>query len=185
MKSLVPVEKKHKVFGLMAEFESPGDLIHAAHEAHKYGFRRMDGYSPYPIEELAEALGFHKNRLPLVVLIGGLLGCIGGYSMQYYIAAVNYATNIGGRPYNSWVAFIPVTFECTILCAAFSAVLGMIALNGLPTPYHPVFNVNRFALATRDRFFLMIESRDPLFNLEETGNFLKNLKAREVSEVGH
>lgn len=185
MKSLISVDKKHAIYGLMAEFDNPGDLVHATNESRKRGFKEMDAYSPYPIEELADAIGFHKHELPMIVLTGGILGLLSGYFMQYFISAVDYPLNIGGRPFHSWVAFIPVSFECTILLAAFSAVFGMLALNGLPTPYHPVFNSERFALATRDRFFLCIESKDPLFNREETANFLKNLKAKEVSEVAH
>jgi len=143
----------------------------------------MDGYAPYPIEELHHALGSPTTRLPLVVLIGGLLGCGGGYAMQYWMSAVAYPLNIGGKPLHSWPAFIPVTFECTILAAALSAVLGMLALNGLPQPYHPVFNVPRFALASRNRFFLCIEAADPKFDLEQTRRFLETLNPREVSTV--
>ena len=185
MKTLIKTAPKPAIYGLMAEFESPGDLISAAHEAYKEGYRKMDAYSPYPIEELAEAIGFHKSGLPTIVLIGGILGCIGGYMLQYFTAVIDYPTNIGGRPLNSWVSFIPVTFEVTILLAAFGAVFGMLALNGLPTPYHPVFNVSRFAFATKDRFFLCIESYDPKFDREKTAMFLKDLKAREVTEVEH
>jgi len=167
----------------MAEFDEPAALVAAAQRAHENGYRCMDGYAPYPIEELHHALGSPTTRLPLVVLIGGLFGCVGGYVMQYWMSAVAYPLNIGGKPYHSWPAFIPVTFECTILAAALSAVLGMLALNGLPQPYHPVFNVPRFALASRNRFFLCIEAVDPKFDLEGTRRFLETLNPREVSTV--
>ena len=173
------------IYGLIAEFASPAALVEAAHRAHAEGYRRMDAYSPFPVEELAEAIGFKKTRIPLVVFTGGLLGCIGGFFMQYYAAVIDYPLNIGGRPLNSWPAFIPVTFEMTILGGALFAVLGMLALNGLPMPYHPVFHVPRFALATRDRFFLCIEATDPKFDREATARFLAGLQPFEVSEVPH
>jgi hypothetical protein len=171
------------VHGMMAEFEDPTSLVEAAQRAHAEGYRCMDAYSPYPIEELHEALGSHHTRLPLIVLIGGICGCVGGYAMQYWISVMAYPINIGGKPLHSWPAFIPVTFECTILAAALSCVLGMLALNGLPQPYHPVFNVPRFALASRNRFFLCIESKDAKFDLEATRHFLETLNPREVTTV--
>jgi len=143
----------------------------------------MDAYTPFPIEGLAEALGFHRTRLPLIVLLGGIVGGVSGYLMQYWIAAIDYPLNIGGRPLHSWPAFIPVTFELTILGAALAAVLGMLVLNGLPMPYHPLFHVPRFALVTRNCFFLCIEARDPQFDRDETRRFLTSVKAREVSDV--
>ena len=171
------------VYGLLAEFEDPNALVTATRRARQQGYRRMDAYSPFPIEELHEALGGHHTRLPLIVLIGGLIGCIGGYLLQYWVAAIAYPINVGGRPFHSWPAFIPVTFECTILGASLAAVLGMLGLNGLPQPYHPVFNVPRFALASRNRFFLCIEARDPKFHVEETRRFLETLNPREISTV--
>jgi hypothetical protein len=171
------------VYGLIAEFDEPNALVAATRRAYQDGYRRMDAYSPFPIEELHEALHVHHTSLPLIVLIGGLLGGIGGYAMQYWVAAVAYPVNIGGRPFHSWPAFIPVTFECTILVAALAAVLGMLALNGLPMPYHPVFNLSRFALASRNRFFLCIEARDRKFDIEATRRFLETLDPREVSTV--
>ena len=171
------------LYGLMAEFDDANALVAATRRAHDEGYRQMDAYSPFPIEELHEALGSHHSRLPLIVLIGGLCGCVGGYALQYWAAAIAYPLNVGGRPFNSWPSFIPVTFECTILVAALSAVLGMLALNGLPMPHHPVFNVPRFALASRNRFFLCIEVKDRKFDLESTRRFLETLEPREVSTV--
>jgi hypothetical protein len=167
----------------MAEFENPNALVAAAYRAHFEGYRKMDAYSPFPIEELHEALGAHHTRLPLIVLIGGVLGCAGGYLLQYWANAITYPLNVAGKPFNSWPMFIPVTFECTILGASLAAVLGMLALNGLPMPYHPVFNVSRFALASRNRFFLCIEARDPKFDIERTRGFLEALGPREVTTV--
>ncbi len=171
------------LYGLMAEFDDPEQLLAAARRAHAEGYRKLDAYTPLPIEGLSEAVGFEHTRLPLIVLLGGLAGCVGGFFMQYYLSAIDYPLNIGGRPLNSWPSFIPITFELTILCAALSAVLGMIALNGLPTPYHPVFNVPRFALASRNHFFLCIEAADPKFDRMGTWVFLQSLGASEVSEV--
>ena len=173
-----------RLYGVMVEFENPTAVVDAARKAHEAGYRRMDAYSPYPIEELTEALGIKHTRLPLIVLIGGITGCLGGYGLCYWVSAMVYPLNIGGRPLHSWPAFIPVTFECTILLAALAAVFGMLALNGLPQPYHPVFNVPRFELATRNHFFLCIESRDPKFDHELTKEFLAGLEgAVEVTDV--
>ena len=172
--------KSQPIYGLMAEFESPGGLVAAARAAHEQGYRKLDAYSPFPIEELHEALGKHHTRLPLIVLIGGIVGGLAGYGLQYWTSVIAYPLNIGGKPLHSWPAFIPVTFEMTILGAALSAVLGMLALNGLPQPYHPVFNVPRFALASRNRFFLVIQAEDKKFGLETTREFLQSLEPREV-----
>ncbi len=169
--------------GVMAEFKGADEILAATQAAYAEGYRRMDAYSPLPVHGLAEALGFKSSILPAIVLTGGILGGIGGFALQYWASVVNYPIIIGGRPLNSWPSFIPVTFECTILLAALSAVFGMLALNGLPQPYHPVFNVDRFERVTRDRFFLCIEARDPMFNLAETRRFLESQGATEVNEV--
>jgi hypothetical protein len=174
---------RQTIYGLMAEFEHSHGLVEAARRAHDEGYRKMDAYSPVPIEELHEALHMHDNRLPKIVLGGGLVGAIAGYSLQYWVATIAYPLNVGGRPLHSWPMFIPVTFETTILAAALSAVLGMLALNGLPQPFHPVFNVPRFALASRNRFFLCIEACDPKFSIDGTRRFLESLGAREVTTV--
>ena len=171
------------IYGLMAEFENSHSLVEAARRSHHEGYRRMDAYSPIPIEELHDALHMHDNRLPKIVLAGGIFGGLAGYGLQYWASTMGYPLNVGGRPLHSWPAFIPVTFETTILAAALSAVLGMLALNGLPQPFHPVFNVPRFALASRNRFFLCIEADDPKFNIESTRRFLESLGAREVTVV--
>ncbi len=174
---------KPPIYGLLAEFNSPEGLLAAARRAHQEGYRRMDAYTPLPIEGLSEAIGFHRTRVPLIVLLGALTGCIGGFLLQYWIAAIYYPINVGGRPFNSWPSFIPVTFELTILVAAISAVVGMLALNGLPMPYHPVFNVPRFELATQNRFFLCIEARDSKFDRERTRQFLEGLGSQGVYDV--
>jgi hypothetical protein len=175
--------RRHPLYGLLAEFESPEALLEAAHKTQAAGYKRVDAFTPMPVEGLADAVGFHQTRLPLVVLIGGILGGLAGFGMQYYANVLSYPLNVAGKPHNSWPAFIPITFELTILGAALFCVFGLLALNGLPAPYHPVFNVPRFALATRDRFFLLIKARDRQFDLAKTKEFLASLHAREVSEV--
>ncbi|MGA2133235.1 MAG: DUF3341 domain-containing protein [Bryobacteraceae bacterium] len=176
---------KPPIYGVMAEFDNPTALVAAAKEARARGYRKLDAYTPFPIEELTEALHLPKSKLPLIVLIGGILGGITGYLMQYYVTVIYFPINIGGRPLHSWPMYIVITFELTVLFAAVSAVFGLLALCGLPMPYHPVFNVPRFALASRNRFFLCIEARDPLFDRKGTESFLESLNAREVSEVAH
>ena len=175
---------RHGLHGLMAEFEEPEQLIAAAQRAYAAGYRKMDAYSPMPVEGLAEAIGFTRNWVSLVVLIGGLCGCIGGFTLLWWIAVIAYPHNVGGRPFNSWPAFIPITFECTVLLAALSSVIGMLAMNKLPMPYHPVFNVHSFSeRASVDRFFLCIEAADPKFDRAQTRSFLEGLSPEEVAEV--
>ena len=173
------------VHGLMAEFDNPTALVEAARAAREKGYRKLDAYSPFPIEELSGALDLHHNKLPLIVLAGGILGGISGYLLQYFVTVLYYPINVGGRPLHSWPSFIVITFELTILFAALTTVLGLFGLCGLPEPYHPVFNVSRFAFASRDRFFLCIEARDPLFDRHDTAEFLHSLAPREVNEVAH
>ena len=175
--------KRERIYGIMAEFDSATALVEAAKRTHEAGYTKVDAYSPFPIEGLAEEIGFHHDEVPLVVLIGGIIGGLTGYAMQYWTSAVDYPLNIGGKPPHSWPSFIVITFEMTILFAGVSAVLGMLALNGLPMPYHPVFNVPRFAFASKDRFFLIVFSSDQKYDPAATRKFLESLDPRSVSEV--
>jgi hypothetical protein len=175
---------RHGTYGVMAQFETPEQLLEAANRAHAAGYRKMDAYSPMPIEGLAEAVGFGFNWVAPIVLFFGLSGGAGGFGLLWWISVIAYPHNIGGRPFNSWPAYIPITFECTVLLAALSAVIGMLALNKLPQPYHPVFNVESFAKrASIDRFFLCIEASDPKFDVAKTKAFLEQLNPEEVAEV--
>jgi hypothetical protein len=169
--------------GLMAEFETPEELLEAARAAYSAGYRKMDGYSPLPVEGLASALGRRRSAIPLLVLAGGITGGLGGYFMEWFAMAKDYPIDIGGRPLHSWPAFIPITFELTVLCASLTAIVSMLAFNRLPQPYHPVFNVPEFARASTDRFFLCIESSDPRFETDATTNFLTELHPSSISEV--
>ena len=178
------MEHRSHIYGVIAEFPTQHELIHAVEKTREAGYRRIEAYTPFPVEGLSEALALKRNNVPLITLIGGLTGGLGGFFFQYWVCVLAYPLNIGGRPLNSWPAFIPVTFELTVLGAALSAVFGMLALNGLPRPHHPLFNVQRFVKhATSDRFFLCIEARDPKFNLGESAHFLKGLHATHVIEV--
>jgi hypothetical protein len=191
-------------YGLLAEFDDPTELVAAIHQARAAGYRRMEAYTPFPVEEVTEALHVKRSRLPLIVLIGGLIGCLGGFGMQWwgmsggaglegplhamgvptgYDNPFAYPVVVSGKPENSWPMFIPITFELTILCAVLAAVLGMLALNGLPMPYHPLFHSARFAQASRDKFFLCVQARDPLFDLARTRDFLAGLHPRHLEEV--
>jgi hypothetical protein len=179
------VTSTSSLYGLMAEFDSAQALLDAAHEVRAAGYTRTDAYSPFPIHGLAEAIGFNEHLVPKITLAGGIIGAVGGYGLEYWTQVIAYPMNIGGRPYFSWVSFIPPAFETTILCAAFAAGLSMIVLNGLPQPYHPVFNAPRFSLASQDSFFLVVEADDPKFDAEGTRQMLTSLHPREIVEVAH
>lgn len=176
----VPVPR---VWGLLAEFETPDELLRAARQARDEGYRRMDAYTPFPIHGLSDAMGFRPTKLPLLVLAGGLVGGVTALGAMWFSTTIHYPLNVAGKPFASWPMFIPITFEATVLFAAFTAVFGMLGMNGLPMPYHPVFNAPRFAFASRDRFFLCIEARDSKFDMGTTRAFLSGLGAREVVEV--
>ncbi|MFN0158555.1 MAG: DUF3341 domain-containing protein [Bacteroidota bacterium] len=177
--------KKPDIYGLMAEFDSPEEILAAALKASETGYRKMDAYTPFPMEELTDALRIKHTRLSLFVLCCGIVGCLTGFFMQYYSMGYDYPLNIGGRPLNSWPQWIPITFEMTILFAALGTFIGVFFRNGLPRPVHPVFNVDRFELASRDKFFLCIESTDPKFNREATKVFLETLKPANIFVVDH
>ena len=176
---------KADIYGVMAEFDNPTALVNATRAVRDRGYRKLDAYTPFPIEELNDVLHLHKNKLPLIVLAGGILGGLTGYLLQYFVTVIYFPINVGGRPLHSWPSYIIITFELTILFGAISTVLGLLALCGLPMPYHPVFNVPRFSAASRDRFFLCIEATDPLFDTQRTSGLLATLEAKEVSEVAH
>jgi hypothetical protein len=176
-------EVTSQIFGLMAEFETPEAAVAAVKKLYGEGYRAMEAYSPFPVDELSDALGFTKNRVPLLVLVGGVSGALLGFGMQTFSAVVHYPLNIGGRPYFSWPSFMPVTFELGVLLAAFSAVFGMLALNGLPRLNHPVFNVPNFAAASSDRFFVLVSSTDPLYDANRTRELLASTHPTDISEV--
>jgi hypothetical protein len=171
-------------YGMMAEFETPEELLEATRRVRSEGYTVMDAFSPSPIEGLADEIGFHRTGVTQICLLGGIIGGISGYCLQWYCDAISYPVNVAGRPFNDLPAFIPVTYECTILFAGLSAAIGMLFLNGFPQPYHPVFNVERFQKhASSDRFFIVIERRDPKYNPSATRKFLESLKASGVYEV--
>lgn len=167
----------------MAEFDTPTEVVEAARQVRDAGYKKTDAFSPFPIHEMDEALGIKRSILPFMVFGGGIAGLIGGMALQIWVHYIEYPMNIGGRPYISLPSFIPPAYEMTILLAAFTAVFGMLFLNGLPQPYHPVFNVPRFALATREKFFLLIEAADPLYDYEKTRSFMESLNSQEVFDV--
>ena len=170
-------------FGVLAEFADADELVAAAREVQAAGYREVEAYSPMPVEGLAEALGFRRTRMPLVVLVGGIIGCLSGWALQYYTSVIAYPLNVGGRPVNSWPSFVPVVFEMTVLVAALSAVLGMLAMNGLPRPHHPLFGIPQFDRASQDRFFLCILARDPMFHPMSSRQLLERLGPVEVTDV--
>jgi hypothetical protein len=172
-----------RLYGLMAEFERPEALLEAAHATRNAGYTRLDAYTPFPVKGLPDAIGFRRNRLPLIVLVGGLVGGSVAYFMQWYPNVVSYPLNVGGRPLHSWPSFVPITFELTVLFATFAALIGMLVLNGLPKLYHPTFNVPAFARASQDRFFLCIKAGDEQFDPDETARFLSEQQAVAVHEV--
>lgn len=174
---------EHSLYGLMAEFSRSEALLNAARQAYETGYRKMDAFTPFPVDGLAENLGRKKSRVPLFVLLSGVTGGLGGYFMEWYAMAVDYPINVGGRPLNSWPAFVPITFELTILSGALAAIVTMLALNRLPRPHHPVFNAAGFERASIDRFFLCIEADDPKFSSTATRDFLQSLESDRVSEV--
>jgi hypothetical protein len=172
-----------KLYGMIAQFGTATALLHAVEQAREQGYKNIEAYSPYPVHGWSEALGFHHTKLPILIFLGGLTGACLGFGMQWSSAAYFYPINVGGKPYFSWPGFVPITFECMILLAAFTAVLGMLGLNGLPRPYHPLFNSEAFSHASRDKFFLCVESIDPKFNIEETRKFFESLSPEEIDEV--
>lgn len=170
-------------YGLVAEFDSPETLMDAAEAAREAGYKKMDAYTPFPVHGLSEAIGFSDKKVPWTVFLGGLFGCFLGYSMEWYTSTIDYPLNVGGKPFNSLPAFIPVAYESAILCASFGAFFGMLIYNGLPKPYHSIFNTPRFERCTQDRFFLAIEARDPKYDRDDTRRFLEGQKPLQVSEV--
>ena len=174
---------RREIYGLMAEFDTPTELVRAAEQTRDAGYTKTDAFSPFPIHEMDEALGVKRSILPWVIFAGGVVGMLSALSLVTFVHVIDYPILVGGRPFFSLPSFIPPTFELTILFAGFAAVFGMLFMNGLPQPYHPVFNVPRFALATREKFFLVIETKDPNFDYEKTRNFMESLNPQEVFDV--
>jgi hypothetical protein len=176
-------EERGRIWGVLGEFETPEGLLQAARRAREVGYRRMDAYTPFPIHGLSDAMGFRPTKLPFIVLAGAVIGCATALGTMWFSATIHYPINVAGKPFASWPMFIPITFEATVLFAALFAVFGMLGMNGLPMPYHPIFNAPRFAFASRDRFFLCIESRDPRFQEDDVRAFLSGLGAKDVEAV--
>lgn len=178
-----PIDPQSGVYGMMAEFGTGDELIAATCRARDAGYTRMDGYSPYPIGEVADALGFPRSEIGTIMFIGGICGACLGFMLQYYLIGIDYQLNVGGKPFFSWPMFIPISWELLVLTASLTGLIGLLALCGLPQPYHPVFNVPEFARATRDRFFLVIEAVDPQFDPARTREFLQTLNPMSIAEV--
>jgi Alternative complex III, ActD subunit len=174
---------KARVYGLLAEFDSPKEILTATRRAYLEGYRKMDAYTPFPVHDLADALGMKRTAVPFITLLGGILGGGTAYALQWWINTIAYPINIAGRPLHSWPSFIVVTFEMTVLFAGLAAFIGSLALNGLPMPHHPIFNSEEFSAASRDKFFLCIEATDPRFDRTDTERFLQTLNARAITEV--
>ena len=171
------------LYGLVAEFEDAHEVVEAARRTRDAGYRKIDAYTPFPVEELSEALGHRDIYVPMIMLAAGILGGIGGFAGLTYLTVQEYPLNIGGRPLFAWPSFVPITFELIVLLSALSGIVGMFWLNGLPQPYHPVFDTPNFEHATSSRFFLSIEADDPKFDREETLRFMESLGAANVSAV--
>ncbi|MGI8467724.1 MAG: DUF3341 domain-containing protein [Pyrinomonadaceae bacterium] len=174
--------EKH-IYGIMAEFDTPTELVDAARKVRQAGYTKTDAFSPFPLHEIDEALGVRRSILPFLIFGGGITGLLSALALVYFVHVLDYPIIVGGRPFFSLTAFIPPMFELTILFSAFVAVFGMLLLNGLPQPYHPVFNVPRFALATREKFFLLIEAKDPKYDYETAKSFMQSLNPQEVFDV--
>jgi hypothetical protein len=162
-------------YGIVAEIDGPENLLAAARRAREAGYTRMDGYSPFPVHGLTDAMGWRSSQVPWTVFVCGVLGTIGGLGLQVYVSAIAYPMNVGGRPHLSWVSFVPVTFACMVLLASLGAVLAVFAFNGLPKPYHPIFSTPRFEMASQTAFFFCIEAADPNFDVEQVERFLQGL----------
>ena len=180
-----PASASTGFYGLMAEFPNADALLAATRRVREAGYTKFEAYSPFPIHGMGEAIGFKERSVAPIVLAGGITGLIAGYGLEYWTSVIAYPMNIGGRPYHSWPMFVPPAFETTILFASFAALFGMLALNGLPQPYHPVFNAPRFSLASQESFFLVIEADDPKFDADGARQLLNSLQPREIVEVGH
>ena len=170
----------HAVIG---EFDGPEALIEAAHKTREAGYSKIEAYTPFPVHGLSEAVGFEESKIKWIIFWGGVFGACAGFALMTWVHLIAMPVNTGGKPLFSWPAFIPITFECMVLCASFGAVFGMLGLNGLPQPYHPIFEARRFNLASQDKFFLAIEARDPNFDSKEAVKFLQSVGAKEVEEV--